>query len=265
MEKFRPDLVVSDFDGTITQKVINWKTIPSLISILRDDDRYLDDDYRERAHWLAEKYMAMERDPNLSYEEKFNAMRTWWKEHHELLKEKWLTQKMIEEVAHHPNVKIREKFKEFVEILKNKGIPLIVFSSSGLGDESIKKTFERFWIPMDNIIILSNKLKFDENGKFVGVDDKDLIHWMNKDLSHHVEKKEIKKAIEWKKNVLVLWDSLHDPDMVKNMDFEKVLKIWFFLPRESSKKEEELRKWSQVYDIILPWDASFEKINKIIE
>ena len=264
MEKFTPDLVVSDFDGTITQKMVNWKVIPSLISILRDNNWFLDEDYKKKANQLYNKYSKIEKDPNLPYEEKFNAMKSWWKEHYDLLKEKWLTQELIKQAVYHPDAKIREWFDKFVEILRAKNIPLIVFSSSGLGDDSIRLTFEKFGIPMDNVVILSNKLKFDENWKFVGVDEKDLIHGMNKKLKDHLDKEEIKKVVEWKKKVLLLGDSLHDPEMLEGMDFDKVLNIWFFIPKNSNK-EEELKAWEKVYDIILPWDADFSKIIEIIQ
>ena len=263
--KFRPDVVVADFDGTITQKLINWKVVPSLISVLRNNSWFLDEDYELKAKWLSEKYSKMEKDPNLSYEEKFNAMKSWWKEHYELLKEKWLTRDLIKQAVLHPDVQLRKDFEKFVEILRKNDIPLIVFSSSGLWDESIKLVFEKFGILMDNITIISNKLKFDEKGKFIWVDDKNLLHSMNKKLKDHLDKEDVRKLLEWKKKVLLLWDNLHDPDMLKGMKFEKVLNIWFFLPKDETTRKEELSKWKQVYDIILPADAGFDKVIENLE
>jgi len=264
MEKFKPDLVVADFDGTITQKIVNWEIVPSLISILRDNSWFLDEDYEKRAKQLYNKYSKVEKDPNLLYEEKFKAMKSWWKEHYELLKEKWLTKEIIKQAIQHPDVKIREWFNKFLEILKSTNIPLIVFSSSGLGDESIKLVFEKFAISMDNVIIISNKLNFDENWKIIGVDDKALIHGMNKKLKDHLDKEEVKKLVEWKKKVLLLWDNLHDPEMLEWMDFDEIYNVGFFIPKDAESKDEELMAWWKVYDLILPGDTDFSEVIKII-
>jgi HAD superfamily hydrolase (TIGR01544 family) len=262
--KFLPDLVIADFDGTITQKIINWKTIPSLISILRDNEWFLDEDYEKKAKWLYEKYGSIEKNPNLSYKEKYKAMEEWWTKHYELLIEKWLTKSIIQKAVNHKDVKIREWFKEFVEILKNKKIPIIILSSSWLGDESIKMTLEKFNISMDNIIVISNKLKFDNNWKFIWVNKEDLIHWMNKKLKDHLNKEEIRKLVEGKEKILLLWDNLHDPKMLDGIGFDKVINIGFFLPKDKTTEQEELNKYKQVYDIILPGDSDFKSINELI-
>ncbi len=262
MEKFNPDLVVADFDGTITQKVIWEKVIPSLISILRNEG-LLDEDYSNRAKALYNKYGVIEKDSNYSEEEKFQAMLNWWKEHFELLKEKGLTKDYIDKAVYHPDVQVRKWFDKFLEILKEKNIPLIVFSSSWLGDEAIKDVFKKFWLSLDNVVVISNQLKFDENWKFVGVDEDKILHSMNKKLKDHLDRPEVANLIKDKKNVLLLGDSLHDPDMLDWMDFEKVYKVGFFLP-EKLQKPEDREIWSRKYDLLLEADSDFSKIIKLI-
>ncbi len=255
IEKFSPDLVVADFDGTITQKLIEGTVVPSLISILRDYG-LLDEDYSARAKELYNYYSKFEIDPNLSNEEKFEKMKEWWTKHYELLKEKKLKLKDIEKAVNHEMIQVRKWFKEFLEELNNKKIPLIILSSSGLGEDSIRMTFEKFNLPLDNVVIISNKLNFNENGEFTGVDENSLIHWMNKRLKDHLNR--ISDIIKGKNNVLLLGDNLHDTEMLEGMDFEKVLKIGFFLPKHD--KDKERKSWEKVYDVILPADASFDEV-----
>ena len=239
-------------------KVIREKIVPSLISILRDN-WVLDEDYSKRAKELYEKYHRFEVDPNISYEEKFKAMESWWKEHFDLLKEKWLTLNHIKEAVYHPDIQIREKFDEFLKILRERNIPLIIFSSSGLGVQSIKLVFEKFGLSLDNVIIISNELKFDRHWRFVGVDN--ILHSMNKKLKDHLDR--IWDIIFWKNNALVLGDNLHDAEMVEWIWFEKIFRVWFFLPKLNSR--EEIEAWEQRYDLILSADASFEEIVKLVE
>lgn len=66
-----------DFDGTITKAIVGGKIVPSLISVLRDED-FLGADYSQKAHALYNKYHAIEIDPVVSVADKKIAMRKWW-------------------------------------------------------------------------------------------------------------------------------------------------------------------------------------------
>ena len=163
---------------------------------------------------MFEKYHPIEKDPNISDEDKFKAMERWWKEHYELLKEKGLELQHIKKAVEHPNIQFKEGVKELFEIVLQKRIPLIIFSSSWLGDVSIKMTIERFKLPFDDSVIkiISNKLLFDENWKFVGVEK--IIHAMNKRLVDILKwNEEIQKLIEWKDSYFLMGDSLNDIKM----------------------------------------------------
>jgi len=61
--------VLADFDQTLTKSFINGKHVPSIISILRDNN-YLTPDYPDKAKALYAKYHPIEIDPNVSLEEK---------------------------------------------------------------------------------------------------------------------------------------------------------------------------------------------------
>ena len=77
--------VVSDFYKTLTTAFVDNKKCPSLISILRDDNKYLSYDYAKKAHILFNKYHPIEIDPNINIQKKRNEMHKWWLEHYKLL------------------------------------------------------------------------------------------------------------------------------------------------------------------------------------
>ena len=51
--------ILSDFDGTLTMPIVRGKKVPSLISILRDNN-FFSNKYRKKAHELYEKYHVYE-------------------------------------------------------------------------------------------------------------------------------------------------------------------------------------------------------------
>ena len=147
--------VVSDFDRTLTKAFVKGKFVPSLISVLRDGN-YLTPDYAEKAHALFKKYNAIETNPEIPIEEKQAEMHEWWTSHFDLLIKSGLNKKDLEKVVETGNVEFRQGTKEFLDFLHNNNIPLVIFSSSGLGGDAIEiflRKHKRFY---DNIHIISN-------------------------------------------------------------------------------------------------------------
>jgi 5'-nucleotidase len=76
--------ILSDFDRTLTKSFVEGIKVPSLISILRDYD-YLCPEYVRESKELFEKYHPIEKDPNISPEDKKKAMYDWWTNHFRIL------------------------------------------------------------------------------------------------------------------------------------------------------------------------------------
>jgi len=68
--------ILSDFDRTLTKAFVNGKNVPSLISVLRDND-YITEEYSKKAKALAERYRPIEDDISIPIEEKKKAMMEW--------------------------------------------------------------------------------------------------------------------------------------------------------------------------------------------
>ncbi len=248
--------IIADFDKTLTTAEINGKGFKSVIALLREDD-YLDKDYIEKAHALYDKYHPFENDPNLSFEEKYKKMESWWQEHLDLQVEKGLTKKVVDKLSQDTKHKIefRGGAKEFLALLEKQDIPLLVFSA-GLGDV-IQYFFEVQNVLYDNISIISNFYDFDKTGNIKGYKGT-IIHTYNKGEIAIAKDKHYSKIKE-KKNVILLGDSLGDVSMAGSLNHEAVLKIGFL------SGDKDLGAYKKVYDVLVLNDGSLEFVIKLIK
>ena len=249
--------ILSDFDRTLTTAFVGGKSIPSLISILRDGS-YLTPDYAQKAQALYNKYHPIEVDPKIHSEEKKKAMHEWWTTHFDLLIKSGLDKKDLKKVVESDEIRFRDGFSEFINFLKEKNIPLVIMSSSGLGGDAISMYLERENFLYDNIYIISNSYEWDEDGKAVGI-KKPLIHVMNK---YEIEIKDfpVFEKIKDRKNVILLGDSLDDVGMITGFDYDSLLKIGFL----NENEEESMEYYKQKYDAVILKDSSMEFINSLL-
>jgi len=144
---------------------------------------------------------------------------------------------------------------------REKDIPVIIFSSSGVGTNTIKMVFERYGIkPEDypNLKIVSNVLKFDEDGKFVGVEEP-IIHSWDKNLGRLRQK--LPKIDEILKNADVLvaiGDNLGDKKVAEGFDGE-VFGICF-------APDDIRQECEKIFEVVLPQrEGTFEDVVRVIE
>ena len=250
--------IVSDFDNTLTASFVDGQRVPSIISVLRDGN-YLTKDYAEKAHALYDKYHPIETNHNLSIEERKKAMYEWWAEHFKLLIKSGLNRRDIKKVVESGKVKLREGIPEILNFLHNHNIPLIIISGSGLGGDSISMFLKKEGKLYSNIHIVSNSFEFDEKGNAVAVKEP-IIHGMNKDETtlHNLP---FFNEIKHRKNIILLGDSLGDPDMVTGFNYENIIKIGFL----NEKVKESLQKYSELYDVLILNDGNFDYINSLLK
>jgi 5'-nucleotidase len=89
--------ILADFDRTLTKDFHHGKSRPSLISILRSEG-YLTQEYSDKAYALFDHFHPIEKDLNISLEEKKYHMTDWWNQHLSLLVESKLHTSHIEKV-----------------------------------------------------------------------------------------------------------------------------------------------------------------------
>lgn len=250
--------VLADFDRTLTTAFVDGEKRPSIISVLRDGG-YLSSDYSAKAHALFDKYHVIEIDPSVPKEEKSMAMMRWWETHFRLLIESGLNKKDLESVVNSGKVQMRDGALEFIDTLNANNIPLIVMSSSGLGAEVLSLYFEKEGRLHDNVTIISNGFKWDENGNAIGF-KKPIIHVMNKNETL-LRNFSVFESVKKRTNVLLLGDSLGDVGMVCGFDYDNLLSIGFL----NEKMDELIDIYSKHFNIILTNDTDMRYVNLLLE
>ena len=250
--------ILSDFDRTLTKAFVDGKSVPSLISILREEN-YLTPDYSQKAKELYAKYHPIEIDPNISLKEKKKAMREWWMAHFDLLIRSGLNKRDLKKVVESDRIKLREGCQEFLDFLQKHNIPLVIMSSSGLGKEAIAMYLEKKRRLYKNIYIISNSYEWDGAGNAIAV-KQPIIHGMNKDMTI-IQNFPVFEIIKERKNVLLMGDNLADVEMVKGFHYDNLLKIGFL----NEKVKENLEQYKNKYDFLILNDASMEPVNSLLK
>lgn len=251
--------VLADFDGTLTyDHDANGKLYPSLISVLRDGD-YISKEYAEKAHELAAKYRPIEKNESIQLEERKQAMTIWWSEHFKLLKESGLNKKHLEKIIELGIIRLRKGSREIIDYLHKENIPLVIISSSGIG-EAIGIYLKKENLLYKNIYIITNSFNWTKEGKMINV-KKPIIHSLNKDETIVKNFPEIYKRIKDRKNVLLLGNSSGDLNMITGFDYDNLIKIGFL----NEDVEKNLKSYKSIWDVVITNDSGMEYINEFIK
>lgn len=250
--------VVADFDRTLTKAIVNGKSTPSVLSELRNGD-YISKEYAKKAQALADKYHPIEIDVNLPIEEKKVAMQEWWSRHFNLLIESGLNRKHLQQIVDMGKIEFRKGALEFFDLLNKNNIPLVIISSSGLGDDSIRMFFEREGKSYPNLNIVSNVYIWDNEGNALCVKEP-IIHVMNKDETA-LEDYPFFNVVKDRKNVILLGDSLGDLGMIKGFNYDFLIKVGFL----NDRIEENLESYKKNFDVVITNDGTMDFLNKMIE
>lgn len=253
--------VLADFDKTLTTFILpNGEHMPSLISRIRNGN-YLSKEYSEKANKLYDFYHPIEINPKIPINEKKEKMYEWWYKHFELLGKSGLTKDVINKVAQDlidgKKIALRNGVREFLKILRDNKIPLIIISASvgGLIEAFLRKED----LLSENVYIVANTLKYDKKGKFLGVDH--IVHVFNKDETVLEEFPLIFDLIKERKNVFLLGDSIGDLGMIEGFDYNEIIKVGFL----NENIEENLEIYKEDFDIVITGDGDFSEVNKILK
>lgn len=247
--------VIADFDRTLTKAFHGSTKTRSIIAHLRNGE-YLTEDYAPRAHALFDEYHPIEIDADVDMKIKKIKMKEWWIKHFDLLIEVGLDKKTIKravkDMIDKRELRFREGVEDFLKLLKNKNIPLIIMSAS-VGDMIIEFLKQKN-VYSDNIHVVSNLLEWDKNGRAKEI--KEIIHVFNK-----TEVEVNVSDIQNRKNVLLIGDSMGDVGMIEGFDYDNLIKIGFL----NENVDENLEWFKQNYDIVLLGDGDFSFINDFVE
>lgn len=250
--------ILADFDRTLTKAFVNGEKISSIISILRKEN-YLDDEYSQITSELFNKYHPIEIDSRLPIAEKKIKMAEWWRLHNAELVKHGLNKKHLAKVVASSRIKFRKGSLEFIDILYKNDIPLVIMSSSGLGNFTISQLLDKQNRLYNNIHIISNRMEFDAAGKVIAFKEP-VIHVLNKDETVVRDFPEIFVRIKEKKNVILLGDNIEDIGMIEGFDYDNLLKIGFL----NYEIEKNLEQYKQNYDIVILNDGDIDFINQFL-
>ncbi len=247
--------IISDFDRTLTKAFVNGKKFPSIISQLYDG-HHLTDNYTKKAQALHDKYHPIEINPNISIEEKKKAMEEWWRTHKKLLIESGLNIKDIQDIVNNGKLQFRNGALEFFDITYKNHIPLVVFSSSGIGG-AIPLYFKKIKRDYKNMHIIINSMEYNKEGNAIAIKEP-IIHVFNKG-EIALKGLSIMKELKDKKNVILLGDSLGDLDMVQGFKYDNLIQIGFY-----NYEEESLDDFKKKFDVIILNEGTMDFINNLL-
>lgn len=263
IQRMKPEEMafVFDFDGTLTKKYVGDIEVPSVISILRSEG-ILNDEYAKEAYDLKNTYHPIEIDPSIPKEVKFEKMTEWWQKHIDLLIKHSLKKDDIKKAAYHPKLVIREGATELFAFAKQHNIPVIIFSASGIGTDSIHFFLEKHALTNGNIFIVSNKLEY--TNEVVTSVTHQLIHALNKNEGTLKYFPEAQKALLARKSVLLFGDSPNDTEMVEDRNHELVIRIGLCSEKDPEKQNLVSSLFTEKFDLVIENDGSLEPIHSLL-
>jgi HAD superfamily hydrolase (TIGR01544 family) len=251
--------VLADFDRTLTPAYSGKSPVPSLISVLRSGG-YLSSDYALKAQALFDHYRKIEIDRSVPLEDKKKSMKEWWTAHFKLLIEAGLKYRDLEKIAESGLIKLRLGCQEFLAYLRDKGIPLIIMSSSGAGREGISIFLKKNGMLTGNIEIISNEFEWTEDGRALRV-KQPIIYGMNKDAATIKNFPAAAALVKGRKNVLLLGDSLSDAEMIRGFGCGNILKIGFL----NERIRENLADYKECFDVVILSDGTMKYVNDFLK
>lgn len=250
--------ILADFDKTLTRQFVDGKEELSFVFILRDRG-YLIPDYSEKAKALYNTYHAIEIDPNIPKEEKIKAMHEWWTRHYEFLIESKLNKKDVASAVESGHVEFREGALNFFDFLKDKNVPLVIISSSGLGTEAIEMYIKNAGKLYDNVHIVSNEFEWDGEGYLVKVKEP-IIHAMNKNETT-LKESPFFDEIKDRKNIILLGDSPDDLGMAEGFEYKNMISVGFL----NKNIESNIENYKKIFDSVITGDSDLFFVNDLLK
>ncbi len=248
--------IVSDFDRTITKGTEKGQKSYTAIAQIREGG-YLAPDYAKKSFDLFDKYYAYEMSDTLSMEEKKAKMLEWWSTHIKLIADSGMNKEVIDDIIKTDKIKLRKGSLEFLDLLYEKKIPLLIFSSA-IGDlitECLKSKGKLY----DNTHVISNFLDYNTDGTIKGYKS-DIIHVFNKN-EYQIKDTEYYNQVKKRKNVILIGDSLGDLQMSKGMPHDDIIKIGFL----NDNVEKFKKEYMDNFDVVITNDISMNYVVDLLK
>jgi len=249
--------VVIDFDRTLTSFRHNGTYTSSCHGVV-EKSRFTTPEYRQQTDALFQQYYPMEVASDLPRDEKFVRMVEWWTRAHELMVANRIQRAHIPLMVAESNMALRRGAREFLHELAAANVPVLIFSA-GIADVIIE-FLQQQNILMPNMHVVSNRMKFDENGILIGFQG-ELIHTLNKNATTLRNSPERWAHDTVRSNVLVMGDNLGDVHMSDGLEIQERLAIGFL----NDKVAENLAVYRTTFDAVILNDGSMELPRQLVQ
>ncbi|XP_019757121.1 7-methylguanosine phosphate-specific 5'-nucleotidase isoform X2 [Dendroctonus ponderosae] len=227
----------------------NVKQLQTMFSRIRSAAE--DETYQATVKKLRQKYYPIELDPHIPVKDKIKHMEDWWNLSEKAISGLMVTQQDIDDVCLECKPSLRNGCKEFFRDLNDSNVPALVFSA-GCGD-IVAAVLKHAGVYLPNVKVISNFLKFNEDGTIMGFKDK-IIHVFNKN-EYAVKNTDFYGEVADRENAIVLGDSLGDAAMTQGMEHcQNALKIGFLY----EQIEDSLPQYLDTFDIVLVDDQTMD-------
>ncbi|XP_043220593.1 cytosolic 5'-nucleotidase 3-like isoform X2 [Amphibalanus amphitrite] len=248
--------VILDFDHTLTRVHDNGNKCACTWEILDRSD-LMPQMYRDETNRLRDKYYPIEIDPHMTVAEKVPYAVEWYTQAHEVLIKTGLKKQDLVNMVKDSTAQFRSGTDRLLEDLHRLNVPVLIFSA-GLGD-LIHVMLDQQAKDHDNIKVVSNYMRFDEEGKMIGFTD-EMIHMYNKN-ENAVHSSSYFERLKGRNNVILMGDNVGDLHMADGVDNPNVtLKIGFL----NQPSEERLAKFLDLFDVVLLDDQTMDLGNDIV-
>ena len=250
--------ILADFDRTLTKGFYKGKKISSIASFLYEGD-YLCKEYQEQAQAFFDHYYPIEQDSNVDRASKKQAMEERRSKHLDILVKYKLSRNDIDDIVTHKELQLRDGYEQFFGTINKRNIPLVIMSASGIGYDAIDDFLRHHAIDQDALSIISNKFVWNAEWYAIGREEP-VIHSLNKSETTLKQFPTIYNKVHTRTNVILLWDSLHDLDMIDGFEYANLITLW----RCHSDDETTKKKYCEAYDIVIFDDGPLDMVNTIL-
>lgn len=246
--------IITDFDRTCNNSKGGYSTSFNVLK-LTDSQSHL----REIGDMVYDHFRCREQDGTLTAED----LDCWWQATITMFDWFRVDRKAVQEAAlvRDPDnldelfLIPRNGLHELVLCSARQDVPFLVFSA-GLGD-IIEGFFKLHGIEIPPEMVIGNRLRFDAQGKIDISNASPPITSAGK-VGDVIKKLCPQNAILGRKNILLLGDSLDDPNMTEGLDCRNVLRVGYYLRGNSDT--ETFERFCSKYDVVICGDQDMSAV-----
>lgn len=239
--------LVSDFDQTLSKYTVGGQLGHTTFKILELSGLFTPE-FQEDMMRLYHTYQPIERDTNISFEEKCKHMDAWWTQTYERYLTLDIQESLLPEMIRRANIQLRHGADVLMRLCRELDVPVTVISA-GLGN--FISLLLKEGCDFDRAHVISNFLLFDETGKLNG---------FSEPLIHSLKKSKVLQNQRLRPNIIVLGDMPSDTSVLQSAQCSSSLCIGFV----NDPSKVPLPDFLPTYDLLILEDGDLDITTEIL-